>query len=130
MSSDTNNGPLPSNLVALPDTGSRTIVDHEFVFERQNGQWWVFSEFSPPLPDCFKRIETPFPPQAALFPPHYPGSFLTYTLVNRNTDADISLRMINGVGFADVSNRVLAKPPQVSLFIILEDRCLLLPDKS
>ncbi|CAG8977175.1 hypothetical protein HYALB_00003396 [Hymenoscyphus albidus] len=54
-----NNGPIATHLADLADTGSKTTIDHEFVFERQNGEW-----------------------------------------------------RINGVGFEDIPNRILAKPAQ------------------
>ncbi|CZR62701.1 related to bilirubin oxidase [Phialocephala subalpina] len=59
VTSDVQNGPLPTHLADLKDPGSHAIIDHEFVFERNNGQW-----------------------------------------------------LINGVGFEDIPNRILAKPPQ------------------
>ncbi|EHK99741.1 putative Bilirubin oxidase [Glarea lozoyensis 74030] len=60
--SQVGNGPLPATLATLPDPGSRATVDHEFKFERNNGEW-----------------------------------------------------RINGVGFEDIPNRILAKPPQGGL---------------
>ncbi|KAH8650968.1 putative bilirubin oxidase [Tricladium varicosporioides] len=59
VTSDVNNGPLPTHLADLKDPGSHTTIEHQFVFERSNGQW-----------------------------------------------------LINGVGFEDIPNRILAKPPQ------------------
>jgi bilirubin oxidase len=62
VSSQVGNGPLPATLATLAEPGPRTTVDHEFVFERTNGEW-----------------------------------------------------RINGVGFEDIPNRILAKPPQGAL---------------
>ena len=59
VTSNVNNGPIPTHLADLADTGTRTTIDHEFVFERTNGEW-----------------------------------------------------RINGIGFEDIPNRILAKPKQ------------------
>lgn len=59
MTSNDNNGPLPTHLADLQDPGAHTTIDHSFEFERKNGQW-----------------------------------------------------LINGVGFEDIPNRILAKPVQ------------------